>query len=56
MCKKSPNLKIKVGSATELWNKVMTEVKARRYAGPYETVPFKYFIQSPIGLVPKDKG
>ena len=52
----APNLKLTVGSKTELWNKVMTEVKARRYAGPYENPPFKHFIQSPIGLVPKDKG
>ena len=50
------NLILRVGSKKELWNKVMTEVKAGRYAGPYEEVPFKNFIQSPIGLVPKDKG
>ena len=34
----------------------MVEVKTKRYAGPFEKVPYKYFIQSPIGLVPKDKG
>ena len=34
----------------------MTEVEAKRYAGPFEHIPFEYFIQSPIGLVPKDKG
>ena len=50
------NLILGVGSKLELWNKVMVEVKAKRYAGPFEKVPFKYFIQSPIGLVPKDKG
>ena len=54
--KKAPNLKLRVGSAAELWNKIMVEVKAKRYAGPYKKVPFKYFIQSPVGLVPKDKG
>ena len=54
--KKSANLKLSVGSPVELWNKVMTEGKDKRYAGPFEKVPFKYFIQSPIGLVPKDKG
>ena len=53
---KSPNLKLTVGSLTERWNKVMVEVKANRYAGPYKEIPFKYYIQSPIGLVPKDKG
>ena len=54
--KTAPNLKLRVGSLEEIWNKVMIEVKAGRYAGPFETVPFKYYIQSPIGLVPKDKG
>ena len=55
----APNLKFQpgVGSETELWNKVMKEVKALRYAGPYEQIPFKdKFIQSPIGLVPKNGG
>ena len=53
----APNLKLRVGSKTELWNKVMTEVKAGRYAGPFKNKPpFEHFIQSPIGLVPKDKG
>ena len=54
--KKSANLKLRVGSTTELWNKVMVEVKAKRYAGPFKKIPFKNFIQSPIGLVPKVKG
>ena len=52
----APNLKIRVGSPVELWNKVMKEVGSGRYAGPFETPPFEYFIQSPIGLVPKDQG
>ena len=52
----APNLKLTIGSLTEVWNKVMTEVKAYRYAGPFKKVPFRHFIQSPIGLVPKDKG
>ena len=34
----------------------MIEVKAKRYAGPFVEPPFEFFIQSPIGLVPKDKG
>ena len=54
--KTAPNLKLRIGSQIELWNKVMTEVKAGRYAGPFEEVPFEFYIQSPIGLVPKDKG
>ena len=53
----SPNLKFRgVGNKVILWNKVMKEVKLKRYAGPYETPPFENFIQSPIGLVPKDHG
>ena len=52
----SPNLKLRIGSKLELWNKVMSEVKVKRYAGPFEHVPYEHFIQSPIGLVPKDKG
>ena len=34
----------------------MKEVKDNRYAGPFEEIPFKTYIQSPIGLVLKDKG
>ena len=54
----SMNLPIKegVGSKTELWNKVMKEVKHCRYAGPFESIPFENYMQSPIGLVPKDNG
>ena len=52
----APNLKLRVGSKLELWNKVMKEVVAGRYAGPFEEVPYEFFIQSPIGLVPKDQG
>ena len=50
------NLRFTIGDKTELWNKVMKEVKENRYAGPFENVPFENFIQSPIGLVPKDGG
>ena len=53
----SPNLKFRgVGDEIILWNKVMKEVKAERYAGPFEEIPFDNYIQSPIGLVPKDGG
>ena len=52
----APNLKFTIGDETELWNKVMKEVELKRYAGPFSTIPFKHFIQSPIGLVPKDGG
>ena len=53
---KAPNLRLRVGSKLELWNKMMKEVKDKRFAGPFEEVPFEYFIQSPVGLVPKDNG
>ena len=53
---KSPNLKFNIGSPIVLWNKVMKEVKEKCYAGPFRTIPFKNYIQSPIGLVPKDGG
>ena len=52
----APNLKLTVGSKIELWNKVMKEVKENRYAGPFKKIPFNNYIQSPIGLVPKDGG
>ena len=51
------NLRLTVGSNGEMWNKIMKEVKEKRYAGPYPDIPFtEDFIQSPIGLVPKDGG
>ena len=49
----SENILFTVGNKTELWNKVMKEVKYDRVAGPFNQVPFQNFIQSPIGLVPK---
>ena len=52
----APNLKLRVGNESILWNKVMKEVKAKRYAGPFTKPPFNNFIQSPIGLVPKGEG
>ena len=52
----APNLKFTIGDEIELWNKVMKEVKLKHYSGPYEEIPFDYFIQSPIGLVPKYGG
>ena len=34
----------------------MKEVKEGRYTGPFKEIPFEYYIQLPIGLVPKDGG
>ena len=45
-----------VRSLTELWNKVMKEVHHQCYAGPFQEIPFDNYMQSPIGLVPKDNG
>ena len=28
----------------------------KRFTGPFSTVPFKYFVQSPVGLVEKRPG
>ena len=53
----SPNLKLRIGNETILWNKIMKEVKEKRYAGPFSEIPYEGdYIQSPIGLVPKDNG
>ena len=53
----APNLKFReLGTHTTLWNKVMKEVAAKRYAGPFKKIPFDTYIQSPIGLVLKDGG
>ena len=54
--KTAPNLKFRVGDKWDMWSKVMKEVQAKRYAGPFTEPPFEHYIQSPIGLVPKDKG
>ena len=54
--KLAPNLKLRVGNEVQLWNKVMLEVQKGRYARPFADIPFEFYIQSPIGLVPKDKG
>ena len=39
----SPNLKFTIGNDIELWNKVMKEVEAKRYAGPFPNIPFDNF-------------
>ena len=32
----------------------MKEVELKRFVGPFVNIPFNHYIQSPIGLVPKD--
>ena len=34
----------------------MKEVKLKRYTSPFTQIPYEFYIQSPIGLVPKDGG
>ena len=51
------NLPLKeIESKAVIWNKTMKEVKNKQVAGPFNKVPFKNFIQSLIGLVPKSGG
>ena len=40
----------------DLWSKIMKEVHNKRYAKPFHKIPFKNYIQSPMGLVPKAGG
>ena len=49
----SSNIPLKIGNKVQLWNKIMKEVRLKRVAGPFNVIPFKNFIQSLIGLVPK---
>lgn len=52
----SNNLHLRVGDNFDLWNKIMIEVEAKRYSGPYST-PDEVFpdchMINPIGLVEK---
>ena len=52
------NLKLNGGPGDKLvlWNKVMKEVHEKQYVGPFQKIPYEYYIQSPIGLIPKDNG
>ena len=52
----APNLKFRVGNRVILWNKIMKEVRLKWFSGPYRTIPFDNYIQSPVGLVSKDHG
>ena len=45
----APNLKLHVRSLTELWNKVMKEVKDKRFAGPYEAPLLTHTYSPPFG-------
>ena len=51
----SRNILFSVGNKYILWEKIMKKVKEKQYAGPFEKIPFKNYIQSPVGLVPKKR-
>ena len=53
---RSRNIPLRVGDKFELWEKIMKEEGLGHYAGPFEEICFDTFVQSPIGLVPKDGG
>ena len=50
----SKNIPFTIGNKYMMWEIIMKEVAEGRYAGPFEEIPYDYYIQSPIGLVPKD--
>ena len=39
----SKNLRLDCGSPCDIWNKMMKEVKLKRFAGPFERIPFPVF-------------
>ena len=51
----SKNLPIRAGSQVQLWNKIIKEVNLGRYAGPFERIPYKNYIQSPWDWSPKQE-
>ncbi len=36
-----------------VWEKIQKEVDVLRVAGPFESPPFEFYPQSPLGMVPK---
>ena len=52
----SKNLPFRVGDKLDMWQKIMDEVKLNCYARPYQSPLYPYYVQSPIGLVPKANG
>ena len=49
----APNLKIRVGTKIDLWNKVMKEVKKKRYAGPFGNHLLNTIFSPPYDWSPK---
>ena len=52
----SNNLPFHVDDGVILWNKLIKEVRLGCVVGPFAQIPFRHYVQSPIGLVPKDNG
>ena len=52
----SPNITFSVGNSQILWDKLIKEIQLKWVAGRFETIPFNHYIQSPVGLIPKDEG
>ena len=52
----SENIPLTIGTAEDLWEKIMKEVKFGRVVGPFDSIPYDNYIQSPVGLVPKAGG
>ena len=50
---KSNNMLLRCGSQTDFWNKMVKEVNLKGFAGPFKSIPFDTYVQSPVGLVPK---
>ena len=49
----SQNLPFSIGNKFVMWEKIIKEVKLGRYAGPHTKPPYLFYVQSPLGLVPK---
>ena len=54
----SDNIPFTVGDEFDMWEKIMKEVQLGRFVGPYtkDQLPGHFYVQSPIGLVPKSGG
>lgn len=52
----SKNLLLRSGTKTMLWNKLIKEVQLNRICGPFTTIPYDTWIQSPVTLIPKNSG
>ena len=47
------NIPFTIGDKFDMWEKIMKKEGAGRYAGAFTHIPFKHYIQSPVGIVPK---